>query len=96
MAYLFECALLVDYFCVHFIVFGFILEEVIEFRVHRVFTSDVGLDSLYLLEYLLLVVGVVVIEVAIIGLNVGFEHIEHTISHVLALGMLRCFVDEMR
>lgn len=63
--------------------------------IHRIFPCDVGLHSLYLLEYLLFVLPVVVVKVIIVSPNVGFEHIEDAVSHILALTCLYCLVDEV-
>ena len=78
-----------------FIVLGLILDQFVEFMIHGIFSSDVGLDCLYLLEDLLLVLPVVVVEVIVIGPDMGLEDIEHTISHILALAVLHCLVDEV-
>lgn len=78
-----------------FIVLGLILHEFIEFMIHGIFACDVGLDCLYLLEYLLLVLPVVVVEVVVVGPDVGLQDIEHAISHVLALARLHRLVDQV-
>ena len=63
--------------------------------IHGIFACDVGLDCLYLLEYLLLVLPVVVVEVVVVGPDVGLQDIEHAISHVLALARLHRLVDQV-
>jgi uncharacterized membrane protein YciS (DUF1049 family) len=75
---------------------GFILDEVVKARVHGVFSSDVGLDSLNVLKDFLFIVPIVVIKVVIVGFYVSFHHFQYLFAHVgLGIGSVYCFVDEV-
>lgn len=63
--------------------------------IHGILPCDIGLHCLYLLEYLLLIIAVVMVEVVVVGADVGLEDVEDAISDVFALGVLCDLVNKV-
>jgi hypothetical protein len=64
-----------------FIKLALFLDDFIKLRIHGVFSSDIGLNCLNLLQNFLLIVLVIPIELIVVGLYAVLQQIQYFFAH---------------
>jgi len=81
MKYFFKFELHLVNVCFQFIIFCLFFDYLLFLNTHMVFTSNIGLNSLDLLQYSLPVIRVIAVELIIVGLNPLLQSFDHLLTY---------------